>query len=154
MLTLQGYNSSGHNSTTFGEADFNVTELTVANSGLDLDEYLNKSSTPSTDSGITSPKLDQDRSRHESSSAEDEAMLLVHRSGDGTPVIDPSPNLRLTPPSVSKKHLVILNVLFPHFKSSFCNFSGKNITVGFHEKKGHHEGLGKRIDRAKPRGCR
>ena len=122
MLTFQGYNSSGHNSTTFGEADFNVTELTVANSGLDLDEYLNKSSTPSTDSGITSPKLDQDRSRHESSSAEDEAMLLVHRSGDGTPVIDPSPNLRLTPPSVSKKHLVILNVLFSHFKSSFCNF--------------------------------
>ena len=102
MLTFQGYNSSGHNSTTFGEADFNVTELTVANSGLDLDEYLNKSSTPSTDSGITSPKLDQDRSRHESSSAEDEAMLLVHRSGDGTPVIDPSPS-RLTPPSVLKK---------------------------------------------------
>jgi len=98
--SIKGYNSSGHNSTTFGEADFNVTELTVANSGLDLDEYLNKSSTPSTDSGITSPKLDQDRSRHESSSAEDEAMLLVHRSGDGTPVIDVNTPSRLTPPSV------------------------------------------------------
>lgn len=96
--SIKGYNS-GHNSTTFGEADFNITELTVANSGLDLDDYLNKSSTPSTDSGITSPKLDQDRSRHESSCTEDEAMLLVHRSGDGTPVVDPSPS-RLTPPSV------------------------------------------------------
>ena len=116
MLTFQGYNSSGHNSTTFGEADFNVTELTVANSGLDLDEYLNKSSTPSTDSGITSPKLDQDRSRHESSSAEDEAMLLVHRSGDGTPVIDVNTPSRLTPPSVSE-NFVIFNVpFFSHFE--------------------------------------
>ena len=91
---MQGhYENSGQNSTTFGEADFNITELTIANSGLDLEDYLNKS-TPSTDSGIISPKLDQDRSRHDSSSTgtEDEAMLLVHRSGDGTPVIDPSPS--------------------------------------------------------------
>jgi len=96
------YENSGQNSTTFGEADFNITELTIANSGLDLEDYLNKS-TPSTDSGIISPKLDQDRSRHDSSSTgtEDEAMLLVHRSGDGTPVIDPSPSRQgSTPPSV------------------------------------------------------
>ena len=35
----------------------------------------------------------------------------------------------------------------------FLQFLGKNITVGFYEKKGHHEGLGKRIDSAKPGGC-
>ena len=47
-----------------------------------------------------------------------------------------------------------MSLFSPILNEIFTIFSGKNITVGFHEKKGHHEGLGKRIDRAKPRGCR
>jgi len=103
--SIKGLNNSSIvlNNSTFGEADFNITELTVTNSILNQEDYIDDSTTPSTstDSGIISPKLDQDRSRHQSSNcAEDEALLLeVHRSGDGTPVIDPSPS-RTTPPIV------------------------------------------------------
>lgn len=104
--SIKGLNNSNVlNNSTFGEADFNITELTVTNSILNQEDYIiDDSTTPSTstDSGIISPKHDQDRSRHQSSNCadEDEALLLeVHRSGDGTPVIDPSPS-RTTPPSV------------------------------------------------------
>jgi hypothetical protein len=100
------------------EADRNVTELTMANSGLDLDVYLKEgqcSPAPSlanSDSGISqdqSPKTDQVsslRSRHDSSSAyassnEDEAMLQVHRVEDGTLVINSSGSpSRASPPAV------------------------------------------------------
>lgn len=151
--SIKGLNYSNVlNNSTYGEADFNITELTVANSILNQEDYIldDPTTTPtsirtepvlyetepvlyetepvlcetepvsgttrstsrtssSTDSGIISPqKLDSDqdflRSRHQSSNCtnddQDEALLLeVHRSGDGTPVIDPSPS-RTTPPSV------------------------------------------------------
>jgi len=145
--SIKGLNNSiVHNNSTFGEADFNVTELTVANSILNQEDYIinhhdsttssipsinrtteepalcetdesvsdsgsRSTSSTSTDSGIISPeKLDSNqdllRSRHQSSNCttndeeDHEALLLeVHRSGDGTPVIDPSPS-RTTPPSV------------------------------------------------------
>ena len=86
------------------EADYNITELTIANSGLDLDQY---SASDHSDSGISdqSPKGEQPtpRSRNPSSayasSNEDEAMLQVHRNNDGTLVLGPSP-FKSSPPLV------------------------------------------------------
>ena len=98
MITF--FQASPNNSSFYPDADCNITELTVTNSGLDLDLYLNGKTSPvasGSDSGISdqSPKADQERSRHESSayasSNEDEAMLQVHRVEDGTLVIGSSP---------------------------------------------------------------
>merc|ERR1719215_2074435 len=128
VQSIKSYNgsikvSSHNNSSFYPEADRNVTELTLANSGLDLEQYLNQDSkiedgksspTHDSDSGISdqSPNkaeqvLDQQiflpRSRHESSayasSTEDEAMLQVHRFEDGTLVLGTSPS-RSSPPAV------------------------------------------------------
>ena len=86
----------------------------MANSGLDLDVYLNGSG-PDSDSGISdqSPKVDNSaaiRSRHESSayasSNEDEAMLQVHRNGDGTLVVarsSPPPAVKISPSASIKR---------------------------------------------------
>jgi len=116
LQSIKSYSASvkGSHEDTFGEADFNVTELTVANSGLDLDVYLNGSG-PDSDSGISdqSPKVDNSaaiRSRHESSayasSNEDEAMLQVHRNGDGTLVVarsSPPPAVKISPSASIKR---------------------------------------------------
>jgi len=90
LQSIQSYNgsikASPNNSSFYPDADCNITELTVHNSGLDLDLYLNgngktspagvseRSSTTDqeSDSGISdqSPKAEslvQERSRHESS---------------------------------------------------------------------------------------
>jgi len=112
LQSIQSYNgsikASPNNSSFYPDADCNITELTVTNSGLDLDLYLNGKTSPvasGSDSGISdqSPKADQERSRHESSayasSNEDEAMLQVHRVEDGTLVIGSSP-ARSSPPAV------------------------------------------------------
>ena len=91
------------NESSHYEADYNITELTIANSGLDLDQY----SSGHSDSGISdqSPKVEPlpPRSRHSSSayasSNEDEAMLQVHRNNDGTLVLGASP-FKSSPPLV------------------------------------------------------
>merc|ERR1711935_389408 len=90
LQSLVSYNgsikASPNDSSFYPDADYNITELTVHNSGLDLDLYLNgngktspagvseRSSTTDqeSDSGISdqSPKAEslvQERSRHESS---------------------------------------------------------------------------------------
>ena len=124
MQTFKALLQAVDTSSNYGEADFNVTELTVANSGLDLEVYLNGSSSPGSDSGISdqSPKVEPateeplllieenapaqtiNRYRHESSAYasssednEDKALLEVHRNGDGTLVIDQT---RSSPPAV------------------------------------------------------
>jgi len=113
LQSIQSYNgsikASPNDSSFYPDADCNITELTVTNSGLDLDLYFNGKTSPAetteSDSGISdqSPKADQERSRHESSayssSNEDEAMLQVHRVEDGTLVIGSSP-ARSSPPAV------------------------------------------------------
>merc|ERR1712004_895902 len=107
MQSIQSYHGSIkniQNESSHYEADYNITELTIANSGLDLDQY---SSDSRSDSGISdqSPKVEQalPRSRHSSSayasSNEDEAMLQVHRNIDGTLVLGASP-FESSPPLV------------------------------------------------------
>jgi len=107
MQSIQSYHGSMkniQNESSHYEADYNITELTIANSGLDLDQY---SSDSRSDSGISdqSPKVEQalPRSRHSSSayasSNEDEAMLQVHRNNDGTLVLGASP-FKSSPPLV------------------------------------------------------
>jgi len=106
MQSIKSYHGSMkniQNESSHYEADYNITELTIANSGLDLDQY----SSGHSDSGISdqSPKVEPlpPRSRHSSSayasSNEDEAMLQVHRNNDGTLVLGASP-FKSSPPLV------------------------------------------------------
>lgn len=95
---MQAFNAA--NQSSHYEADFNITELTVANHALDLDDYKQSQISPGgSDSGISDQSPKAESASYASSSNEDEHMLLVHRSGDGTPVIDPSPS-RSSPPCV------------------------------------------------------
>ena len=93
------FQASPNNSSFYPDADCNITELTVHNSGLDLDLYLNgngktspagvseRSSTTDqeSDSGISdqSPKAEslvQERSRHESSEGVQSLQRSRHES--------------------------------------------------------------------------
>lgn len=106
IKSYHGSMKNVQNDSSHYEADYNITELTMANSGLDLDQYSSGSSDHS-DSGISeqSPKVEQQtpRSRNPSSayasSNEDEAMLQVHRNNDGTLVLGTSP-FKTSPPLV------------------------------------------------------
>jgi len=97
LQSIQSYNgsikASPNDSSFYPDADCNITELTVANSGLDLDLYLNGKISPTetteSDSGISdqSPKADQERSRHESSAYSETEQFLAYSSSneDGKP---------------------------------------------------------------------